>query len=125
MDGDQGRGRGRSDHRRDGCTGNIRHRVGRLSERHGGKDGERHGLGADVDVDHEHSRSRPTNLPDRDRSGQPEHRLRSDRGVLAENLWKTVDGGVTWTSTTGSGVTGIPNVPVHDLEIESSNTLSL
>ncbi|HEV2473924.1 MAG TPA: hypothetical protein VGS41_14710, partial [Chthonomonadales bacterium] len=34
-------------------------------------------------------------------------------GFTANNLWKTTDGGVTWTSITGSGATGLPNAPIN------------
>ena len=37
------------------------------------------------------------------------------------NIIKTVNGGVTWSDATGAGATGLPDVPVNDLEIDPSN----
>jgi hypothetical protein len=40
----------------------------------------------------------------------------------ADNVWRTQDGGTTWTDATGSGATGLPSVPVRSLVINASNT---
>ena len=37
------------------------------------------------------------------------------------NVIKTVNGGASWWDATGSGATGLPDVPVNDLEIDPSN----
>ena len=37
------------------------------------------------------------------------------------NVIKTVNGGASWGNATGSGATGLPDVPVNDLEIDPSN----
>jgi hypothetical protein len=37
------------------------------------------------------------------------------------NVIKTVNGGALWSDATGSGATGLPDVPVNDLEIDPSN----
>ncbi|MFN3728475.1 MAG: hypothetical protein ACK4XJ_02020 [Fimbriimonadaceae bacterium] len=36
-------------------------------------------------------------------------------GYTANNLWRTTNGGTTWTSITGSGVTGLPNAPIRGI----------
>lgn len=38
-------------------------------------------------------------------------------GFTGDNIWRTTDGGSTWTDVTGSGATGLPNVPVRSLVI--------
>ena len=37
------------------------------------------------------------------------------------NVIKTVNGGASWWDATGSGATGLPDVPVNDLEIDPAN----
>ncbi len=32
-----------------------------------------------------------------------------------QNLWRTTDGGATWSSASGSGVTALPFVPIHSI----------
>jgi hypothetical protein len=41
------------------------------------------------------------------------------------HVWKSVDGGATWTPIDGSGVTGIPDVPVHTIAIDPANAARL
>lgn len=43
-------------------------------------------------------------------------------GFSADNVWKTADSGATWSDTTGSGVTGLPNLPVRSLVIHPGNS---
>ncbi len=38
-------------------------------------------------------------------------------GFAADNVYRSTDFGVTWTDVTGSGATGLPNVPVRSLAI--------
>jgi hypothetical protein len=42
-------------------------------------------------------------------------------GFSADNVWRTTNGGATWTDITGSGLTGLPDVPVRSLVIKSNN----
>jgi hypothetical protein len=42
-------------------------------------------------------------------------------GFNGDNLWRSVNGGDSWTDITGSGLTGLPDVPVRDLEIHPTN----
>ena len=39
-------------------------------------------------------------------------------GFSADNIWRTADGGATWSDITGSGATGLPDVPVRSLVID-------
>ena len=41
-------------------------------------------------------------------------------GFSADNVWRTTDGGPSWSSVSGSGAAALPAVPVHDLEIHPS-----
>ncbi len=41
------------------------------------------------------------------------------------HVFKTINGGTTWTNIDGSGATGIPDVPVHCLVIDPNNTSRL
>ena len=41
------------------------------------------------------------------------------------HVWRSLDGGTSWTSIDGSGVTGIPDVPVHSIAIDPANTARL
>jgi photosystem II stability/assembly factor-like uncharacterized protein len=43
-------------------------------------------------------------------------------GFSADNVWRTPDGGLQWTDITGSGATGLPDVPVRSLVIHPSNS---
>ncbi len=45
-------------------------------------------------------------------------------GFSADNIYRTTDGGQTWTDITGDSAspTGLPEVPVHDLEINPYNS---
>jgi regulation of enolase protein 1 (concanavalin A-like superfamily) len=43
-------------------------------------------------------------------------------GFGPANILKTTDGGASWTAASGSGTTGLPEVPVNDVEIDSANT---
>ncbi|MES1228067.1 MAG: hypothetical protein ABUL72_05305, partial [Armatimonadota bacterium] len=42
-------------------------------------------------------------------------------GFSNQNLWKTTNRGATWTSISGSGVTGLPSVPVHSVAVDPNN----
>ena len=42
-------------------------------------------------------------------------------GFSPDNLWRTTDGGATWTDITGAGATGLPDAPVRDLDIHPDN----
>jgi hypothetical protein len=46
-------------------------------------------------------------------------------GFSGSNLWRTTDGGSSWASVSGSGVTGLPAAPVRDLAISVPQPLSL
>ena len=41
-------------------------------------------------------------------------------GFTSDNVWRTTDGGSSWSSVSGSGAAALPAVPVHDLEIHPS-----
>ncbi|MFN7927041.1 MAG: BACON domain-containing carbohydrate-binding protein [Blastocatellia bacterium] len=41
------------------------------------------------------------------------------------HVWRTINGGQTWQSIDGSGNTGLPDIPVHCLVIDPSNTQRL
>ena len=43
-------------------------------------------------------------------------------GFNANNLWRTLDGGVNWTQVTGAGLTSLPAAPIRDLEINPANS---
>jgi len=43
-------------------------------------------------------------------------------GFSADNVWRTINGGTNWTDVTGSCMTGLPNVPVRSLVINSTNS---
>lgn len=43
-------------------------------------------------------------------------------GFSADNVWRTTNGGATWTDITGSGLTGLPDVPVRSLVINPNNS---
>lgn len=43
-------------------------------------------------------------------------------GFSSPNVWKSVNGGVTWASASGSGTTGLPSAPVRDLEVHPTNS---
>ncbi len=43
-------------------------------------------------------------------------------GFSPDNVWRTTDGGLTWADITGSGLTGIPDVPVRSLVIHPDNS---
>ena len=38
-------------------------------------------------------------------------------GFSPDNVWRTTNGGMTWTDITGSGMTGLPDIPVYSLAI--------
>lgn len=42
-------------------------------------------------------------------------------GFETDNVWRTADGGSTWTEITGSGQTGLPNAPVRSLVVHPNN----
>ncbi len=42
-------------------------------------------------------------------------------GFGSENVLKTLDGGTTWLDATGAGTSGLPDVPVNDLEIDPAH----
>src|SRR5439155_5089111 len=41
-------------------------------------------------------------------------------GFSTPNVWKTTNGGTTWTAAAGSGLTGLPSVPVRDIAVYPS-----
>jgi len=41
------------------------------------------------------------------------------------HVWKSTDAGVSWLGLDGSGATGIPDVPVHAIAVDSSNSQTL
>ena len=41
------------------------------------------------------------------------------------HIWRSVDAGATWTPIAGSGTTGLPDIPVHCLVVDPSNTARL
>ena len=41
------------------------------------------------------------------------------------HVWKSIDAGATWASIDGTGVTGIPDIPVHVLVVDPANTSRL
>lgn len=43
-------------------------------------------------------------------------------GFNADNVWRSADGGSTWTSASGSGATGLPPAPVRSLAINPTNS---
>jgi hypothetical protein len=43
-------------------------------------------------------------------------------GFSADNVWRTTDGGLSWSSVSGSLAASLPAVPLHDLEIHPSNS---
>jgi hypothetical protein len=43
----------------------------------------------------------------------------------AAHVWKTVDGGATWSPLDGSGSGAIPDIPVHDLVVNPTDTSHL
>ena len=38
------------------------------------------------------------------------------------NLWKTTDGGASWSAAAGSGLTGLPNLPIWSIAVHPSNS---
>lgn len=43
-------------------------------------------------------------------------------GFSQDNVWRTTDGGSTWTDITGSGTTGLPDAPVRSLVVHPNNS---
>jgi hypothetical protein len=43
-------------------------------------------------------------------------------GFNANNIYRTVDGGATWTNIAGTGLTALPAAPIRDLEVHPSNS---
>jgi Big-like domain-containing protein len=41
-------------------------------------------------------------------------------GFSPENVWRTANGGASWSSVSGAGATALPAAPVHDLEFHPS-----
>src|SRR5262249_19224815 len=41
------------------------------------------------------------------------------------HVFRSIDGGVTWTNIDGTGTTGIPDIPVHCIVVDPSNTARL
>ncbi len=41
------------------------------------------------------------------------------------HVWRSTDGGATWTGIDGTGATGIPDVPVHSIVVDPTNTARL
>ena len=46
-------------------------------------------------------------------------------GYSNDNLWKSGDGGATWASASGSGVSALPAAPIRDLAIAPTNSSEL
>ena len=46
-------------------------------------------------------------------------------GTGTGHVFKSIDGGVTWSNIDGSGATGIPDIPVHTIAIDPANTQRL
>ena len=46
-------------------------------------------------------------------------------GFVDQNIQRTRDGGASWADATGSGTTGLPLVPVRDLEIDPTDSTVL
>jgi hypothetical protein len=42
-------------------------------------------------------------------------------GFSTPNVWKSVNGGASWSSAAGSGLTGLPAAPVRDVEVHPTN----
>ncbi len=42
-------------------------------------------------------------------------------GFSPDNLWRSTDGGSTWQDITGSGSSGLPDVPVRDIDVNVSS----
>ncbi|MBP6821781.1 MAG: hypothetical protein KA368_09565 [Acidobacteria bacterium] len=42
-----------------------------------------------------------------------------------QHVWKTTNGGQSWTAIDGAGGTGIPDIPVHSIIVDPSNTARL
>jgi hypothetical protein len=43
-------------------------------------------------------------------------------GFSPDNVWRTTDGGSTWSDITGSGTTGLPDSPVRTLVVNPNNS---
>ncbi|MGH9943685.1 MAG: WD40/YVTN/BNR-like repeat-containing protein, partial [Pyrinomonadaceae bacterium] len=43
-------------------------------------------------------------------------------GFAGDNIWRSTDNGQTWTDITGTGATGLPNVPVRTLVFHPTNS---
>jgi photosystem II stability/assembly factor-like uncharacterized protein len=41
------------------------------------------------------------------------------------HVWRSADAGATWTGIDGSGLTGIPDIPVHSIVVDPANTSRL
>jgi hypothetical protein len=41
------------------------------------------------------------------------------------HVWKSTDGGATWTGIDGSGATGLPDIPAHSVVVDPSNSMRL
>ncbi len=41
------------------------------------------------------------------------------------HVWKSTDGGATWMPIDGSGSTGVPDIPVHSIVVDPTNTARL
>jgi hypothetical protein len=42
-------------------------------------------------------------------------------GFSGDNVWRTPDAGASWTDVTGLGATGLPDVPVRDLDVHPAD----
>jgi len=46
-------------------------------------------------------------------------------GFTADNLWRLSDGGTNWTDRTGSGLTGLPDVPTRSVVVDPAGSSRL
>lgn len=42
-----------------------------------------------------------------------------------KHVWRTIDGGITWNSIDGTGTGALPDIPIHALVVDPSNTARL
>ncbi|MFM8395967.1 MAG: hypothetical protein ACKOB4_18765, partial [Acidobacteriota bacterium] len=57
--------------------------------------------------------------------GAPEIAYATYSTFSGKHVWRTIDGGITWTSIDGTGGTALPDIPVHSLVVDPANTARL